>query len=357
MFEMRSLRIDADQNARSGAVECASESVRALANCGTAMTFTFANGLVFSINPVLFRIDGISAYWYGFFYSLGFAGLWLWLWLHRRQLGWTPYQASEACIIFMLAVMLCGRLVEVFVYEWEWYRVRTAQIPMFWKGGMATHGLLLGSVLGAIVMSRWTRTPILRLLDILSVPGAFILGVGRLGNFIEGGVIGTPTDLLWGVQIPEVVGFRHPVALYEGAKNLLLVPVLIGALRLWPAGSGMATGCFLLGYGGLRFLVDQFRDYESLLFGLGPGQWLNLAMAAVGLAILITRSRKTVITVPIKPPGVSEKTMEQRTRLLPVRLAVVVALILFPLCIPNSWTTEYLHLKRLGDQPGQNSSK
>jgi hypothetical protein len=28
---------------------------------------------------------------------------------------------------------------------------------------------------------------------------------------------------------------------------------------------------------------------------------------------------------------------------------LVVALILFPLCIPNSWTTEYLHLKRTGD--------
>lgn len=317
------------------------------------MTFTFANGLAFSIDPVLFRIDGVSAYWYGFFYSLGFAGLWLWLWLHRRQLGWTAYQASEACIIFMLGVMVCGRLVEVFVYEWDWYHIRIAQIPMFWKGGMATHGLLLGSVLGAIVMARWTRRPLLHLLDILTVPAAFIFGVGRIGNFIEGGVIGTPTDLSWGLQIPEVIGFRHPVALYEGAKNLLLIPVLIGALRVWPAGSGMATGCFLLGYGGLRFLVDEFRDYESLLFGLGPGQWFNLAMAVVGATILIARSRKTLITPPIKPPGVSNKTLEERARLLPVRFVLVAALILFPLCIPNSWTTEYLHLKRLGDQTGE----
>ncbi len=40
------------------------------------MTFTFANGLVLSIDPVLFQIDGMSAYWYGLFYSLGFAALW-----------------------------------------------------------------------------------------------------------------------------------------------------------------------------------------------------------------------------------------------------------------------------------------
>ena len=317
------------------------------------MTYTFANGLVFSIDPAMFRVGGLSAYWYGFFYSLGFSGLWLWLWLRRGQLSWTTYQVSEACIIFMIAVLAGGRLVEVFVYEWGWYATRVVQIPMFWKGGMSTHGLLLGSVVGAAVMAAWTRTPLLRLLDLLSVAAAFIFGVGRIGNFIEGGVIGTPTDLPWGVQIPEVVGFRHPVSLYEGAKNLLLIPVLVGVLQVWRAGTGMATGCFLLGYGGLRFLIDQMRDYESVLFGLGPGQWFNLAMAAIGLTIMLVCRRRTVPVEPSRPaPTVSRATAETHARLRPLRAVLVVALILFPLCIPNSWTIEYLHLKRTGDVRG-----
>jgi phosphatidylglycerol:prolipoprotein diacylglycerol transferase len=317
------------------------------------VTYTFANGLVFSIDPVMFRVGGLSAYWYGFFYSLGFTGLWLWLWLQRRQLAWTPYQVSEACIIFTIGVLAGGRLVEVFIYEWGWYGTRLAQIPMFWVGGMSTHGLLLGSVVGAIVMALWTRTPLLRLLDVLSVAAAFIFGVGRIGNFIEGGVIGTPTDLPWGVQIPEVTGFRHPVSLYEGAKNLLLVPVLVGVLQVWPAGTGMATGCFLLGYGGLRFLIDQMRDYESVLFGLGPGQWFNLAMAVIGLAIMLVCWRRgALIEAPKPAPAPPQATVETRARLRPLRVVLVVALILFPLCIPNSWTTEYLHLKRTGDVRG-----
>ena len=160
-------------------------------------------------------------------------------------------------------------------------------------------------------------------------------------------MIGTPTDLPWGVQIPEVIGFRHPVALYEGTKNLLLVPILIGVLRLWPAGSGMATGSFLLGYGGCRFLVDQFRDYESLLFGLGPGQWFNLVVAVVGLTILIVRRKLATMTMKRARPT-SEKELKC-AHLLSIHVTVVVVLILFPLCIPNSWTTEYLHLKRLSN--------
>lgn len=307
------------------------------------MTFTFAGGLTFTIDPVLGRIGGVDLYWYGFAYTFGFAGLWLWLELQRRQFGWSARRSSEVCFIFIIAILLCGRLFEIAVYEWDWYRERPEQILMFWKGGMATHGLLLGSILGAAISAAWTRTPLLRLLDMLTVPAAFIFGVGRIGNFIEGGVVGTQTSVPWGVNIPGLDGFRHPVSLYDGLKNLALVPVLIAVLRRWPAGNGVATGCFLLGYGGLRFLVDQFRDYESVLFGLGPGQWFNLAMAAAGIVLLMVRRRIAVASPPAPAVAVSVKEPPYAR---PLRIAAMAALILFPLCIPNSWDSEYLKAKR-----------
>ena len=102
----------------------------------------------------------------------------------------------------------------------------------------------------------------------------------------------------WGVSFPGVEGFRHPVALYDGLKNLALVPLLVVVLRRWPAGEGIATGCFLLGYGGLRFFIDFFRDYESVLLGLGPGQWFNLAMAATGAVMLLSVRRSADVSVP-----------------------------------------------------------
>jgi phosphatidylglycerol:prolipoprotein diacylglycerol transferase len=308
------------------------------------MTFTLVNGLTFTIDPVLARIGDFDLYWYGFAYTFGFAGLWLWLELQRKQFGWSARRSSEACMIFIIAIMLGGRLFEVVVYEWDWYRERPEQILMFWKGGMATHGLLLGSVTGAAIIAAWTRTPLLRLLDMLSVPAAFIFGVGRIGNFIEGGVIGTRTSVPWGINFPGIDGFRHPVALYDGLKNLALVPVLIALLHRWPAGTGVATGAFLLGYGGLRFIVDQFRDYESVLLGLGPGQWFNLAMAVAGVVMLVLASRRSseisAGTAPCAPP------VEEAAYARPLRIAVLIILILFPLCISNSWDTQHLQMKR-----------
>jgi len=307
------------------------------------MTFSLANGISFTIDPVLARIGGLDLYWYGAAYTFGFASLWLWLGLQRQKLGWSAARASEACIIFIFAILLSGRFFEVAVYEWDWYRERPAQILMLWKGGMATHGLLLGSAIGAALIATWTRTPLLCLLDTLSVAAAFIFGVGRIGNFIEGGVIGTPTILPWGVSFPGVEGFRHPVAIYDGLKNLALVPLLVAVLQQWPAGTGIATGCFLLGYGGLRFLIDQFRDYESVLLGLGPGQWFNLTMAAAGVVMILVRRRSGGVNKPVVPIDAPPNELA-RSRAL--RIMALTALILFPLCIPHSWDTEHLQEKR-----------
>lgn len=295
-------------------------------------------GYVHDIDPVMFTVAGFRIWWYGFAYSFGFAFMVLWLWWKRRDLGWTAGEVAAASIVFVLLILIGGRIFDVIVYEWEWYRGHLSQIPQIWVGGMASHGLLAGAVLAAAIAAAMTGTPLLKLLDILTVAAAFIFGVGRIGNFIEGGVIGTVTSMPWGVKLPDVEGFRHPVSLYDGAKNLALIPLLMWSLRRWPPGQGVATAIFLMGYGGLRFLVDQFRDYESALGGMGPGQWFNLAMAVFGAAMLVWCLRRMPI-VPVVPEAKAGRT--------PVVSAVILmVLILLPLSIPTSWTTEYIAQKR-----------
>ncbi len=92
------------------------------------MTFHIANGFSFSIDPVLARLGAVNLYWYGFAYTFGFAGLWLWLELQRKHFSWSARRSSEECFIFIIAIMLTGRLFEVIVYEWDWYRERPEQI-------------------------------------------------------------------------------------------------------------------------------------------------------------------------------------------------------------------------------------
>ena len=176
------------------------------------------------------------------------------------------------------------------------------------------------------------------------MPAAFLMGIGRIGNFIEGGVIGSVTTMPWGVVFPGVEGPRHPVALYDGAKNLLLVSFLIAVLRRWPAGRGVATGAFLLLYAGLRFLVDLFRDYEGGWLGIGQGQYFNLGMAAVGLVVLVWALRR-------KAPVLSPAPAAPR-RVSPLAVGAFILLCLYPLGIPTSWTRQNIETIR-AEEPAE----
>jgi phosphatidylglycerol:prolipoprotein diacylglycerol transferase len=303
-------------------------------------------GFVHNFDLVMARPFGVPTYWYGFAYTAGFAGMLAWLVWRRTSLGWTLRDVLDAVIVFCASILFFGRVFDILVYEWDYYREHLAETLNWWRGGMASHGLLLGATVAALAISRWKGISFLRIADELILPGALMFGLGRIGNFIEGGVIGTVTDLPWGVKFPDVDGFRHPVALYDGAKNLMLIPLLVAVLRRHPAGSGRALAAFVFWYAALRFLVDQCRDYEAYVFGMGTGQYFNLLMAAIGLGLWAWLRRRPTIDAGTPTP-VRRATPGQVGLWRPVILA---ALIAYPLGIPTSWTLCNIDQKRQNTQ-------
>jgi len=290
------------------------------------------------------HVFGLPLYWYGAIYTLGFLGVFVWFSLRRKRLGWTAAEVMELSLLMAIGILLGGRIFDILVYELGYYQSHPLQALNWWGGGMASHGVMLGGTIGAFVFTRLRRKPFLVTADELTVPAAFLMGVGRIGNFIEGGVVGSVASVPWGVVFPGVEGPRHPVALYDGAKNLLLVPILMLVLRRWPAGRGVATGAFL--YAGLRFLIDFFRDYEGGWLGIGQGQYFNLIMAAIGLMVLIWSLRRKAET--IARPAV---TAPRRASL---GLTILFAfLCLYPLGIPTSWTRANIEAIRSEEAPAQ----
>ena len=158
-------------------------------------------------------------YWYGAVYSLGFIGIFIWFWFRRNARGFTNADVFTFSILFAIGVMVGGRLFDVLVYELDYYRDRPLAVLNWWQGGMASHGVLLGGLIATAIFARIRGLSLIALLDEVVVPGAFLLAVGRLGNFIEGGVVGSQTTMPWGFIYQDLEGARHPVALYESAKN------------------------------------------------------------------------------------------------------------------------------------------
>ncbi len=246
---------------------------------------------IHDIDPIIGTILGVHLWWYGLSYTLGFSNAFTFIDRRREKLSLTETQVYDFSILIVAGVLIGGRAVEVVFYEWPFYSEHVSLIPALWLGGMASHGLLIGGLAAVWIFCRISSRPFLVMTDVLAVPASFILGVGRIGNFIDGQILGSVTTVPWAVKFPDAEGFRHPVVLYDGIKNLLIIPVLLITGRSNPP-AGFITGLFLFLYSFLRIPVDIFREYPTSLLGLATGQALNIALSIVGLLVILYAYRR-----------------------------------------------------------------
>ena len=295
---------------------------------------------VHNIDPVFGNIGGFYLWWYGLSYTLGFLGLFSWLRRKRYTLNLTMNQVYNLTIGTAVGVLLGGRIVEVIFYEWAYYSSHLMHIPAVWLGGMSTHGILLGGIVAILIFCRYYKINFFEIGDVLAVAAAYIMGVGRIGNFIDGQIIGSATEMWWGVQFPDMDGFRHPVVLYDGLKNLLLIPLLLAIRRTNPP-RGVIVAHFILWYGFLRIFVDLFRDYRTDFFGFPPGQEFNILMTLTGLAMLVYFYRRAKTTGTDHPaPSTGEAELHRSSSIAWYKKAAFIALLALPTIIPSDWTQD-----------------
>jgi phosphatidylglycerol:prolipoprotein diacylglycerol transferase len=300
---------------------------------------SIAGPFVHHIDPVIGTIFGVHLWWYGLSYTLGFLNAHLFVMRKRSRLGLSVPSVYDLSTLLAVGVLLGGRFVEVAFYEWPFYRNHVFLIPAYWLGGMATHGLLFGGLMGVIAFSRLHGKRFLTVTDALAIPAAAIMGIGRLGNFIDGQIVGGVTNVWWAFKFPDAEGFRHPVVLYDGLKNLLIIPILWLAGRRTPL-TGLLTGIFLFLYAFLRIFVDLFREYPTSLLGLATGQVLNILMSVVGLVLIAAPYwRRHARDEGGAPPA---DAADETGALAGVgwRRAVFAALLAFSLVQPSDWTQD-----------------
>jgi phosphatidylglycerol:prolipoprotein diacylglycerol transferase len=296
--------------------------------------------LVHRIDPIILDVAGVHLWWYGLSYTLGFLQLHLWMLRHRARVGLTAADAYRLTLFVAIGVLAGGRTIEVAFDEWPFYRDHPALIPALWLGGMATHGLLLGAATGAALFAWRYRRPFLELADELAVPGALLMGLGRLGNFIDGLIVGSLTDVPWGVVFPDAEGARHPVVLYDGLKNLLLVPFLLHVRRTNPT-PGAVAARFVFWYAFLRLFVDLFRDYPTHRLALGTGQTLNIVMTLLGAGLLWRSRQRRLGRLAPRPPLAPASSAARQDGAVPFGLRLLLAAVLvFCLTIPSNWTQD-----------------
>ena len=289
------------------------------------------------IDPVLADIGGVYLWWYGLGFAIGFWHLLRFLGRNRARLRLSRRDVWTLSLSLAVGVLAGGRLIEVAFDEWAFYREHPALLPAYWLGGMATHGLMIGAAIATWLFARRHGRPLLPLADALVIPGAFLMGMGRLGNFVDGQIVGSVTDVWWAVKFPDADGFRHPVVLYDGAKNLLLMVYLLHVRRTNPT-PGAVAARFVFWYAFPRIFIDLFRDYPTHRLAIGTGQALNLLMAALG-AVLLVRSRLRRLG-RIGTPPVARGAGAGDDAPLAWQRAAFAGVLALCLTIPSNWTQD-----------------
>lgn len=287
--------------------------------------------------------------WYGLCYALGLACAWTIMRAvaRRGRVGLSTKQVDDFITEVVIGVVVGARLGHALIYDRALFTTFTPSFP-FWellavhKGGLSSHGGMAGLLVVCWRFATRSGVSIRTLLDLCCISAPPGLCLGRTANWINGELWGRPlpADLQanapwWSVKYPREVfessfdpsrleplrplvhagdDLQQAVAAaaYSGDAKVqaALEPLLtaywpsnffqaftdgpILALVLWivwlrrPA-PGTTAATFLVAYGSLRFITEQYREPDAgvnTLLGLTSPMLISVAMIAAGLLLL-----------------------------------------------------------------------
>ncbi len=257
---------------------------------------------VHDLSPIALELGPLAIRWYGLMYLLGFA-LFLLLGKLRAKDPWremTSRDVDDLLFMGMIGVIVGGRLGHVIFYgPPSYYLQHPLEIFAVWKGGMASHGGIIGVIVAMAWFARSRGKSFLKVADFVVPLVPLGLGAGRIGNFINGELWGRVADpsLPWAVIFPGAGDNlpRHPSQLYQFALEGVALFAILWLYSRKPRIAGTVGSLWLIAYGVLRIIGEMFKEPEALYgampLGLSAGQWLSVPMVIAGLAFYLYFTR------------------------------------------------------------------
>jgi len=264
------------------------------------------------LNPVAFSLGPVAIHWYGIGYvvaiSLGLA-------VAKRYAlarGITEDQFWAVALWAILIGFAGGRLYYIVQNDPGSYVADPVRIFQVWHGGMAFFGAIMATM-GTVAFFAWRRGWSLgAMLDTGALFALVGQPIGRLGNIVNGDIVGPPTHLPWGFVYTNPGSFApdnsiayHPAAIYEIIANLVLIAVLFplrNRLR-----TGWLAAAYVAGYCLTQLVVFHWRSEPIVGLGLRQAQWTSIVVLladALFVATMLFRGNS-----PLRTPAAAEASL------------------------------------------------
>ena len=260
-------------------------------------------------NPddTLLRIGSFGIRYYSLCWLAGLAGAYFMVkWLYRDQ------QIKESLFepLFLycfISILVGARLGHCLFYDpayylSSWDHFVEMLIPMrhladgSWKftgyEGLASHGGILGLIIGLWLYCRNLKMNIWTVLDNIAIATPITACFIRLGNLMNSEIIGKVTDVPWAFIFTKVDQYpRHPGQLYEAIAYALFFFVgwFLYKKAKTRVGTGLFFGLCLTLIFTFRFFVEFTKDIQvdfEAGMPLDMGQLLSIPFVILGVACM-----------------------------------------------------------------------
>ncbi len=246
------------------------------------------------IDPV-FQLGPLTIHWYGVGYAVAIlVGLQVALpyaqrhGIPRARLGWIAFWT-------IVAGLIGGRLFYDLQSGAGYYFTHPAQTLAVWQGGMAFFGAIILGGATLLLLAWRERVNFWVLLDAAVLFAGVGQPIGRIGNVINGDILGYPSNLPWATAYtnphtfaPRLGVAYQPVAAYEG-----LVILVVLAFLIWMRRRGVPDGWIGIAYVaiypitqfGLFFLRNPV-NVPYIALGLKQAQLTSIGVFVIGVPLL-----------------------------------------------------------------------
>ena len=245
-----------------------------------------------NFDPVAFSIFSLEFRWYSLAYIAGI--LIGWVYCKKKLIkDQKILDLFDDFITYaILGIIVGGRIGYVLFYNFEYFFNNPIEILFVWNGGMSFHGGLIGVIIASNLFSKLNKVNTFIFLDLVSLSAPIGIFFGRIANFINSELYGTPTEVPWSVKFIAVDDInRHPSQLYEAFLEGVILFFMLRFIskKNFAKKAGQISCLFLVLYSFFRIITEFFRTPDLhigyLFFNLTLGQLISAVFLSIGLAL------------------------------------------------------------------------
>ena len=257
-----------------------------------------------AINKIAFSIGDITIRWYGIIVTFAIICAFALACVRARKIGINFDSMLDYAIFTILFGIIGARLYYV-AFSGDTYN-SFIDVIAIWNGGLAIYGGLIGGLIAIIIVSKFKKVKLAKILDVAAPCAMLGQVIGRWANFVNAEAYGyNPAkialyeDNLFRMDIraanSSMTIHTLPTFLFESVWNLVGMLILLFVVERMKKYDGQSVLFYMTWYGFGRTWIEMLRSDSLYISDIRVSSLLGFLCFLTGVILMIifgTKARR-----------------------------------------------------------------